>query len=73
MEGMGIPVTFTVVSGSWPPGLTLNATTGEITNTPTTPGTYEFMVQISNGCTPEYAPDSVTESDTQKLVAIIVT
>ena len=73
MEGMGIPVTFTVVSGSWPPGLTLNATTGEITNTPTTPGTYEFMVQISNGCTPEYAPDSVTESDTQKLVTIIVT
>lgn len=70
IEGMGIPVTFTVVSGTMPPGLSLDSATAEFTGTPTTAGTYTVMVQISNACTTELAPDTVTESDTQKLVTL---
>ena len=32
------PYTFSIVSGSLPPGLTLNTSTGAITGTPTTAG-----------------------------------
>lgn len=54
----GIPApTYTVTSGSLPAGLTLDATTGVISGTPTTPGTSTFTVTASNGDTPD---DSVT-------------
>jgi len=45
------PYTFSISSGSLPPGLTLNTTTGAITGTPTTAGTYSFtgMVVDSSG------------------------
>ena len=38
------PYTFSIDSGSIPPGLSLNTSTGEISGTPTTPGTYNFVV-----------------------------
>jgi hypothetical protein len=40
------PRTWSVVAGSLPPGLTLNATTGIISGKPTTPATYNFTVQV---------------------------
>ena len=40
--------TYTVVTGELPPGLTLSPS-GEITGTPTTPGTYTFTVTANNG------------------------
>ncbi|MBU4465853.1 MAG: DUF3494 domain-containing protein, partial [Actinobacteria bacterium] len=43
---------FTVSSGSLPPGLTLNSATGAITGTPTTPGTYVFSITADNGTPP---------------------
>ena len=45
------PYTFTVVSGSLPPGLTLDSG-GAIGGTPTTPGTYCFEVTVTDagGC-----------------------
>jgi len=38
-------LTFAVVSGTLPPGMTLNPSTGLISGTPTTPGTYNFTVR----------------------------
>jgi hypothetical protein len=45
-------ITYQVTSGSLPPGLNLNSTTGQITGTATTAGAYNFTVTISNqyGC-----------------------
>jgi hypothetical protein len=47
------PYTFSIISGMLPPGLTLDANTGKITGTPTTPGTYTFTSQVvdANGST----------------------
>jgi hypothetical protein len=47
------PYKFTLVSGSLPPGLTLNTTSGAITGTPTTAGTYTFTSTVvdANGNT----------------------
>lgn len=43
------PYTFSVASGSLPPGLTLNASTGEVSGTPTSDGyfPYEIFAQDS--------------------------
>jgi hypothetical protein len=38
-----------VISGSLPPGLTLNESTGAITGTPTSSGTSTFTVQVTSG------------------------
>src|ERR1019366_4349861 len=40
------PYTFSITSGSLPPGLTLNPSTGAITGTPTTYGTFNFTAQV---------------------------
>ena len=42
------PYTFSIISGSLPPGLTLNASTGAITGTPTTPGSYMFTSKVTD-------------------------
>ena len=39
------PFTFSVTSGALPPGLSLNSSTGAITGTPTTQGTFSFTAQ----------------------------
>jgi len=46
------------VSGSLPPGLTLDSSTGALSGTPTTPGAYAFTVQVT---------DSAAQTDTQAL------
>jgi choice-of-anchor A domain-containing protein len=40
------PYTFSITVGSLPPGLTLNTSTGAITGTPTTYGTYNYTAQV---------------------------
>ena len=45
--------TFSITSGALPAGLTLDTTTGVISGTPTTPGTYTFTVSASNGVSPD--------------------
>ena len=51
LEGCATPVTFSLLSGSLPPGLSLSTLTGaegEISGTPTTAGTYSFTLRASN-------------------------
>ena len=45
----GPTITWAVSSGSLPTGLSLNASTGVISGTPTTSGSYSFTIQASNG------------------------
>ncbi len=40
--------TFAMLSGSLPPGLSLNSTTGYLSGTPTTSGTYTFVIEAVN-------------------------
>lgn len=46
------PYSWTITSGSLPPGLTLNASTGSIDGTPTQNGTFNFVAQISDSGNP---------------------
>ena len=46
------PYTWSMASGSLPPGLQLNQTTGAIFGTPTTAGTSNFTVQVADSETP---------------------
>jgi serine-aspartate repeat-containing protein C/D/E len=43
------PYSFEIVSGSLPPGLNLNPTTGVISGTPTTAGSSSFNVKVTDG------------------------
>ena len=47
------PYTWAVASGALPPGLTLSPTTGILTGTPTTPGTFTFDATVSDSSTPQ--------------------
>jgi hypothetical protein len=40
------PYTWSIAAGTLPPGLTLNATTGRISGTPTTAGAYTFTARV---------------------------
>ncbi len=42
------PYTFTIASGSLPPGLTLNSSTGAITGTPSSEGTFSFSIKVTD-------------------------
>lgn len=42
------PLTWSVSSGSLPPGLSLTAATGQISGTPTTQGSFPFAVQVTD-------------------------
>ncbi|WP_306591579.1 putative Ig domain-containing protein [Geothrix sp. 21YS21S-4] len=45
----GTPALYEVVSGTLPPGLTLDPATGRITGTPTAPGVYAITIRATNG------------------------
>lgn len=56
-SGGAAPYTFAVTSGTFPSGLSLNPTTGEISGTPSLAGTFNFQITAtdSNGCTGAHA------------------
>ncbi|HMI51153.1 MAG TPA: Ig domain-containing protein [Candidatus Saccharimonadales bacterium] len=47
------PYNFTVIGGNLPPGVSLN-NAGLFQGTPTTPGTYNFTVQVTDSFTPQF-------------------
>jgi hypothetical protein len=48
------PLTLVKTAGTVPPGLTFNATTGAVTGTPTTVGTYTFTTQLTDSSAVPY-------------------
>lgn len=46
--GDGLVYNFSIVSGALPPGLTLSLA-GQLTGSPTSPGTFNFTVQVADG------------------------
>ncbi|NPV82539.1 MAG: hypothetical protein HPY46_03005 [Candidatus Aminicenantes bacterium] len=53
---------WSIISGSLPPGMNLSPTTGIIAGTPTTPGTYNFTTQVVDGSLTATKPLSITIS-----------
>jgi hypothetical protein len=62
-------LTVSISSGSLPPGLSINPTTGVISGTPTTPGNYAFAVQVTDSSTP---PVGATQAYTLHVAAPLV-
>ena len=58
------PYSWSVVSGSLPAGLSLNASTGVISGKPTTIGTYEFTAQVRDS-------QGTPVTDTQALTIVV--
>jgi len=52
------PYTWSISAGDLPDGLSLNSATGEISGTPTTEGTADFTVKVTDSATP---PQEATE------------
>ncbi|WP_344930551.1 putative Ig domain-containing protein, partial [Streptosporangium carneum] len=48
VTGGTAPLTWSIPAGSLPPGLTLNASTGVLSGTPTTTGSHPFTVQVTD-------------------------
>ncbi len=48
-----------IISGSLPDGLSIDPDSGEITGTPTSPGTYTFTVQVSDSSSPNGSASKV--------------
>lgn len=59
------PLTWGILSGSLPPGLTLTPATGQISGTPTTQGTFPFMVQVTDSSL--LPPDNHSQTAQQSL------
>jgi Putative Ig domain len=64
------PYTWTLASGTLPPGLTLAASTGRITGTPTTVGTFSFTARVTDAGPPV---QTVTKSFSIKITVLAVT
>lgn len=62
VSGGGSPFTWSLFSGSLPSGVSLNASTGVLSGTPTASGTFSFTVEVT---------DSFSQSTTQALSLVI--
>jgi len=62
-EGGTTPYTWAIASGSLPSGLSLNASTGEISGTPTEDGTFSFTMEVT---------DDASDTDTATISLSII-
>jgi hypothetical protein len=68
------PYTWSVASGSLPPGLTLNTSSGAINGTPSAAGTFSFTVQVADAGSPTQTTNkSLSITITPTLASISVT
>lgn len=63
-SGGTAPYTYSVLSGALPTGLSLNASTGAVTGTPTTPGTFTFVIRVTDN-----AAATADTTSTQVVIA----
>src|SRR5262249_12094260 len=47
------PFAWSIASGTFPPGLHLNSSTGAISGTPTTGGTFQFTARVTDNGNPQ--------------------
>jgi hypothetical protein len=68
------PIVWAVTSGQLPAGLSLNASTGAITGTPTTEGTASFTVRATNGTAPNatLAMTAIVQASGQSPIDVVV-
>jgi hypothetical protein len=59
------PLTWGITSGSLPPGMSLTSTTGQISGTPTTQGTFAFSVEVTDSSL--LPPNNDSQTATQSL------
>jgi hypothetical protein len=73
-SGGTLPYTWSVASGTIPPGLTLSAATGVISGVPTTQGTFTFTAQVQDAAGAKaVAPFSITINSAASTLGITVT
>ena len=70
--------TWSLASGQLPPGLTLSTTTGLVTGTPTTSGTYSFVVAVVDASAPSQTASatvtlSVAPAQTAPIAPLTIT
>ncbi len=68
-SGGTAPYTFAIISGSLPTGLTLNASTGTASGTPTAAGTFPFTIQVTDAAADTATADcSITIAPTLAII-----
>src|SRR5690606_4619117 len=61
---------WTIIGGAFPPGLSLNPLTGEVSGIPTTAGSYVFTLRASDGAFPPGTAQNVFTINISPLVAL---
>lgn len=69
VTGGTAPYFWSVSVGSLPPGLSLIPTTGQISGTPTTPGTYPFTLTVADSSTPQLVAISSTSITIESVIS----
>ncbi|MGJ4728833.1 putative Ig domain-containing protein [Luteimonas sp. SDU101] len=67
------PYTYSIMSGALPPGLSLNAASGEISGTPTATGTFNFVLVARDSTTGPGAPFGVASGYAITVAAPAIT